>query len=87
MNGSLTQPCYVSEGRRFSRKARVLKKIMTLFRNKRWPILVPAAAVIREAQVLLLLTGRKGCVGGVISFKSNFMFHKKIFNTITLEFI
>lgn len=57
----------MSEEGIYSRKTRVLRMIMTVLRNKRWPILVPAAAVIREAQVLLFLTGRKGCVGGVVS--------------------
>lgn len=67
MGESLTQSCYVGEEGVYSRKTRVSGTIMTVLGNKRGPILVPAAAVIREAQVLLFLTGRKGCVGGVVS--------------------
>ena len=32
---------------------------------------VPAAAVIRRGQALSGMTGRKGCVGGLISWKCN----------------
>ena len=32
---------------------------------------MPAAAVIREGQALLVVTGRKGYVGGLLSSKSN----------------
>ena len=73
MGESLTQSCYVGEEGVYSRKTRVSGMIMTLLGNKRGPILVPAAAVIRVAQVLLLLTGRKGCVGGAVSFKPKFV--------------
>ena len=73
MSESLNQECHVSEDGAFSRKTFALRKIMTVLWSKRWPILVPAAAVIRVARVLLSLTGRKGCVGCVISFKSNFI--------------
>lgn len=73
MGASLNQVCHVSEDGAFSRKTLALWKIMTVHRSKRWPILVPAAAVIRVARVLLSLTGRKGCVGCVISFKLNFI--------------
>ena len=32
---------------------------------------VPAVAVIRRGLVLFALTGCKGCVGGLLSFKAN----------------
>ena len=32
---------------------------------------VPAVAVIRRGRVLFALTGCKGCVGGLLSFKVN----------------
>lgn len=37
--------------------------IMNVIQGQRRLILVPAAAVIRVAQVLFLMTRRKGCVG------------------------
>ena len=45
-------------------KAFMVKLIMIILQNKVPANLVPAAAVIREGQVLFILTGRKGCVGG-----------------------
>jgi len=69
MSESLTQQYPQSERRYKDRKALLLVKIMTKTKKKRWPILVPAAAVIRVALVLFLLIGRKGCVGGIISWK------------------
>lgn len=69
MSESLNQVYHVSEDGAFSRKTLALWKMMMVHGSKRWPILVPAAAVIRVARVLLSLTGRKGCVGCVISFK------------------
>jgi len=41
--------------------------IMTVLIKEVPANLVPAAAVIREGQVLFDLIGRKGCVGGWIS--------------------
>jgi hypothetical protein len=35
--------------------------------------LVPAAAVIRGVQALFGITGRKGCVGGVLSLLLNLL--------------
>jgi hypothetical protein len=47
--------------------------IMTLFKkSKSRPILVPAAAVIREGQALFIMTGRKGFVDGKVSYLLNF---------------
>lgn len=69
MSESLNQVCHVSEDGAFSRKTLAIWIIMIVHKSKRWPILVPAAAVIRVARVLLSLTGRKGCVGCVVSFK------------------
>ena len=47
--------------------------IMTLVKKVLVPAnLVPAAAVIREGQALFRLIGRKGFVGGNVSYLLNF---------------
>jgi hypothetical protein len=43
--------------------------IMTIVDEKALANFVPAAAVIRRGQVLLIMTGRKACVGGKLSYK------------------
>jgi len=40
---------------------------MTLFEEEVPTNLVPAVAVIREGQVLFVMTGRKGCVDDYLS--------------------
>ena len=40
---------------------------MTLLEEEAPANLVPAAAVIRGGQALFRMTGRKGCVGGLLS--------------------
>ena len=42
---------------------------MTLLGKKAPANLVPAAAVIREGQVLFEITGRIGYLGGLLSYK------------------
>jgi hypothetical protein len=42
-------------------------KIMTVMREEAPANSVPAAAVIQREQALFGMTGRKGCVGGLLS--------------------
>jgi hypothetical protein len=49
------------------RKFIALRRIMTLLKEEVPANFVPAAAVIRRGQVLLIITGRKGYVGCIFS--------------------
>jgi hypothetical protein len=64
MSESLIQLYHMSEDSYFSCKALALNKIMILFKEEAPANFVPAAAVIRRGRVLLIMTGRKGYVGG-----------------------
>ena len=64
MGASLIQLCQIGEDGYFNCKTLMLRKIMTLLKVGVPANFVPAAAVIRRGQVLLVMIGRKGYVGG-----------------------
>ena len=71
MGESLTQQRRVKEeGLRIVNFCRMGRR-MTVPYKKAPANYVPAAAVIRRGQALSGMTGRKGCVGGLISWKCN----------------
>jgi len=63
MRVSAIQPVsWVNVLRLSGRKTLISRKIMTLFEEEVPTNLVPAVEVIREGQVLFVMTGRKGYV-------------------------
>ena len=68
-NGGNSDPATPREGRRSSDCKLLLlgKKIVTVPNEKAPANYVPAAAVIHRGQALSGMTGRKGCVGGLLS--------------------
>ena len=67
-NGGNPDPATPREGRRFSdRKLLSLVKIVMVAKKEAPANYVPAAAVIRRGLALSGFTGRKGCVGGLLS--------------------
>jgi hypothetical protein len=69
MGESLIQRCRVSDEGSFGCKTLSLGKIMTVLKEEAPANSVPAAAVIRGGLVLFILIGRKGHVGGSLSYK------------------
>ena len=68
MGGTLMQQRRVNEeGPRVVKFCRMGRKKMTVPYKKAPANYVPAAAVIRRGQALSGITGRKGCVGGLLS--------------------
>ena len=68
MGESLMQQRRVSdEGLRVVKLCPMGKKKMTVPKEEAPANYVPAAAVIRRGQALSGITGRKGCVGGLLS--------------------
>ena len=68
MNESLIQQYHVNDEGLFYRKVLSTRRIMTLLVKEVPTNLVPAVAVIRGGRVLFSVTGRKGHLGGLISF-------------------
>ena len=68
-NGRKSDPATPREGRRFSdcKPLSLGTKKMTVPKEEAPANYVPAAAVIRREQALSGITGRKGCVGGILS--------------------
>ena len=63
----LIQQYRVSDEGYFGRKTLSSEKIMTVSEEEAPANSVPAAAARQRAQVLFGMTGRKGCVGGLLS--------------------
>ena len=63
-----TQQCCITEEGKAVKKLSVWLCCSYGYIDEHRQILVPAAAVIREVQVLFLLTGRIGYVGSTSSF-------------------
>lgn len=69
----------------FEKKERK-KEIKDNTQGKALANLVPAAAVIREGQVLFIMTGRKGSVGGLnCEMCNSFLTKRKSFKNFNLE--
>ena len=67
MGESLIQQYRVSEDGYFGCKALSSRKMMTVLEEEAPANSVPAAAVIQGGLALFGMTGRKGCVGGLLS--------------------
>ena len=66
MGESLIQQYRVSDEGYFGCKALSSRKIMTVLEEEAPANSVPAAAVIQGGLALFGMTGRKGCVGGLL---------------------
>ena len=69
-NGRKPDPATPREGRRLSgcKPLSLVTKKMTVAKEEAPANYVPAAAVIRRGRALSGITGRKGCVGGLLSW-------------------